>query len=111
MCLLDDVLVGVQALCCVVHQQLVFASSFSGCGASNHEPPTMGIAVALLSILAAIYLRWSRMMARSRKPHDPSRRFKWPAADRADNKIYDMVIPLTPLHLHQDSIASAGLNT
>ena len=58
MCFLDGVLVEVQAPRWVVRQQLIFASSFSGCGASNHTPPTTGIAVALSSIAAAIPLRW-----------------------------------------------------
>ena len=35
-----------------------FGLFFSGCGSSNIEPPTMGIAVALSSIAAAIPLRW-----------------------------------------------------
>ena len=54
MCLLDGVLVGVQAPRWMVHQWLLFASSFSGSGASNHVPPTMGITVTLSSIAAAI---------------------------------------------------------
>ena len=40
------------------YQELVFASSFCGCSSSYLEPPTMGIAVALSSIAAAILLRW-----------------------------------------------------
>ena len=39
-------------------QELVFASSFCGCGSAYLEPPTMGIAAALSSIAAAIPLRW-----------------------------------------------------
>ena len=50
MCLLDGVLTGVQAPPWMVHQQLVFASSFSGYGASNHAPPTMGISSLRLII-------------------------------------------------------------
>ena len=86
MCLLDGVLVGVQALRWVVHQRLVFASSFSGSRASSHALPTMGIAVALSSIATAIPLRWWRLMARS-KAHDPRRRFGWSGAHRADNNV------------------------
>ena len=56
MCLLDGVLVRVQASRWVVHQQLVFASSFSGSGAPNHVPPTMEIVVALSSIATVIPL-------------------------------------------------------
>ena len=40
------------------YQELVFASSFCGSSSSYLEPPTMGIAVALSSIAAAIPLRW-----------------------------------------------------
>ena len=40
------------------YQELVFASSFYGYGSSYLEPPTMGIAVTLSSIAAAITLRW-----------------------------------------------------
>ena len=108
MCLLDGVHVGVQAPHWVVHQQLVLASSFSGCGAPNHAPLTMGIAVALLSIVTAILLRWCRIMACS-KDRGPHRRFRWSAADRADNNVADMAIPLMPfLNLRRDSIAPAG---
>ena len=39
------------------NQELAFASSFCDCSSSYLEPPTMGIAVALLSIAAAIRLR------------------------------------------------------
>ena len=39
------------------YQELVFASSFCGCGSAYLEPPTMGIAVSLSSIAAAIPLR------------------------------------------------------
>ena len=35
-------------------QELVFASSFCGCGSAYLEPPTMGIVVALSSVAAAI---------------------------------------------------------
>ena len=38
--------------------EVCFGLFFCGCGSSNLEPPTMGIAVALLSIAAAIPLRW-----------------------------------------------------
>ena len=58
MYLVDGVLVWVQALRLVVHQKLVFASSFSSSNASNLKPPTVGIAVALSSIVMAIPLRW-----------------------------------------------------
>ena len=67
---------------------LVFGSSFCGCSSSYHEPPTMGIAVALSSIAAVIPLRWWRMRARS-KAHDPLRRSAWSAADRAANYAVD----------------------
>ena len=107
MCLLDGVLIWVQAPRWVVHQRLVFVTSFSGPGASNLEPPTMGIAVALLSIATAIPLRWWQMMARS-KAHDSLRQFGWSAADRAYNNVADMAIPLAPLNLQQDSVAPAG---
>ena len=40
------------------YQEFVFASSFCGCSSSYLEPPTMGIAIALSSIAAAIPLRW-----------------------------------------------------
>ena len=56
MCLLDGVLVGVQAPRWVVYQWLDFVSCFSGSGASTHAPPTMGIAVDLSSIGTAIPL-------------------------------------------------------
>ena len=71
MCLLVGVVAKVQAPRWVVCQRLVFSSSFCGCGSSNLEPPTMGIAVALLSIAAAIPLRWWRMRL-VRKPTTPS---------------------------------------
>ena len=107
MCLLDSVLVGVQAPHWVMHQRLLFASSFSGSGASKHAPPTMGITVALSSIATAIPLRWRQMMARS-KAHDPVHRFGWSSADRADNSVADMAIPLAPLNLRRGSMAPAG---
>ena len=86
MCLLDGVLVGVQDPRWVVHQRLIFASSFSGSEASNHAPPTMGIAVALSLIAMAIPLRWRRMMTRL-KAHNPRRQFGWSDADQGDNNI------------------------
>ena len=49
-----------------------FGLFFCGCGSSYLKPPTMGIAVALSSIAAAIVLRWWQMMARS-KAHDSLR--------------------------------------
>ena len=79
MCLLDGVFVGVQAPHWVVHQRLLFASSFSGSGASNHTPPTMGIAAALTG---------SRPLIRR-------------------TLIVDMAIPLPPLNLRRDSMTSA----
>ena len=69
-------------------QALVFASSFCGSSSSYHEPPTMGIAVALSSIATAILLRWWRMMARW-KANDPLRRSAWSAAHRAANCVVD----------------------
>ena len=48
----------VQAPSWEAYQELVFASSFRGCGSAYLEPPTMGIAAALSSIAAAIPLRW-----------------------------------------------------
>ena len=56
MCLLVGVVARVQAPRWVVCQRFVLSSSFGGCGSSNLEPPTMGIAVALSSIAAAIPL-------------------------------------------------------
>ena len=47
MCLLDGVLVGIQAPRWVVHQLLLFTYSVSGFGASNHASPAMRIAVAM----------------------------------------------------------------
>ena len=58
MWLLVGGVVEVQAPPWEAHQELVFASSFCGSSSSYHEPPTMEIAVALLSIAAAIPLRW-----------------------------------------------------
>ena len=58
MCLLVGVAAKVQAPRRVAFQWLVLCSSFCGCGSSNLEPPTMGIAVAMSSIAAAINLRW-----------------------------------------------------
>ena len=58
MCLLVGGVVKVQAPSGEACQELVFASSFCGCGSVYLEPPTMGIAVALSSIAAAIPLRW-----------------------------------------------------
>ena len=58
MWLLDDVVAKVQAPPWEAYQELVFASSFCGSSSSYVEPPTMGIAVALSSIAAAIPLRW-----------------------------------------------------
>ena len=107
MCVLDGVLVGVQAPRWMVHQRLLFASSFSGSGASKHAPPTMGITVALSSIATAIPLRWRQMMARS-KANNPVRQFGWSAADRADKNIADMAILLAPLNLRRDSMTPAG---
>ena len=107
MCLLDGVLIGVQEPRWVVHQRLLFVSSLSGSGASNHAPPTVGIAVVLTYIATAIPLRWERMMARS-KAHDPVYRFRGAAADRADNNVADMAIPLAPLNLHRDLRAPTG---
>ena len=98
MCLVGGVLVGVQAPRLAARQRLDFASSFSGSGASNHAPPTMGIAVALSSIATAIPLRWWRMMARS-KAHDPLRRFGWSTANRATNNVVEMAAPLAPSNL------------
>ena len=57
MCLLVGVVAKVQAPRWVACQWLVLSSSFCGCGSSNLDPPTMGIAVALSSIAAAILLR------------------------------------------------------
>ena len=54
MCLLVGVIAKVQAPRWVVCQSLILGSSFCGCDSSNLEPPTMGIAVALSSIAAAI---------------------------------------------------------
>ena len=67
---------------------LVFGSSFWGCRSFNLKPPTMGIAVALPFIAAAIPLRRWPMMTRS-KAHDPLRRSTWSAADRAANYVVD----------------------
>ena len=89
MCLLDGVLIGIQAPRWVVHQRLLFSSSFSSSGASNHAPLTMGIAVALLSIATAMPLRWWRTMACS-KAHDPLCQSAWSAADRAANNVANM---------------------
>ena len=58
MWLLVDGVVDVQAPPWEEYQELVFASSFCGSSLSYVEPPTMGIAVALSSIAAAIPLRW-----------------------------------------------------
>ena len=107
MCLLVGVVAEVRTPRWVVYQPLVLGSSFCGCGSSKLEPPTMGIAVALSSIAAAIPLRWWRMVARS-KAHDPLYRSAWSAADRPDNKVADMAIPLAPSNLRQDSMAPAG---
>ena len=107
MCLLDGVLVRVQVPRWVVHQRLVFASSFSGSGAPNHAPPTMGIAIPLLSIAMAIPLRLRQRMARS-KAQDPFHQFEWPEADRADNSVVDMPIPLATLILRQVFVVPAG---
>ena len=63
-----------------------FAYSFSGSSASNLEPPTMGIAVALSSIATAIPLRWRQMMARS-KANGPLCQFGWSATDQTDNNV------------------------
>ena len=82
MCLLVGVIAKVEAPRSEVRQQLVFGSSFCGCGLANLEPPTMGIDVALPSIAAVIPLRWWRMMARW-KARDPLRQSAWSAADRA----------------------------
>ena len=98
MCLLDSVLVRVQAPRWVARQRLTFASSFSGSGASNHAQPTMGLAVALPFIATAIPLRRWRMMARS-KAHDPLRQSAWSAADRAANYVVEMAAPLAPSNL------------
>ena len=67
----------------------------------------MGIAIALLSIAAAIPLCWWRMMACS-KAHDPLRCSAWSAAHRADNNVADVTIQLAPSNLRQDSLATAG---
>ena len=67
----------------------------------------MGIVIALLSIVAAIPLRWWLTMARL-KTHGPLRQFGWSAADQADNNASDMVIPMAPLNLHRDSMAPGG---
>ena len=107
MCLLNSVLVGVQAPRWVVDQRLLFVSSFSGSGASNRVPPTMGIAVALSSIATAISLCWRQMVACS-KAHDSVRRSGWPTPDRADNNVADMAILLVPLNLRRDSTAPEG---
>ena len=86
-------LVWVQAPRWMVHQRLVFASSFSGSGASNLKPPTMGIAAGLSPIAMTILLcRW-QMMARL-KARDPRHRFGWSADDWADNNVADMAILL-----------------
>ena len=58
MCLLVGGVAEVQAPPWEAYQELVFASSFCGCGSAYLEPPTMGIAVALSSIVEAIPLRW-----------------------------------------------------
>ena len=86
------------------YQELVFASSFCGSSSSYVEPPTMGIAVALSSIAAAILLRWWRMMARL-KAHDPLRRSAWSAAGRAANNVANMAASLAPSNLRRDSKA------
>ena len=65
------------------------------------------VAVALSSIAAAIPMRWWRMMARL-KAHNPLRRSAWSAADRPDNNVADMAIPLAPSNLRPDSMAPAG---
>ena len=83
-----------------------FAYSFSGSSASNLEPPTMGIAVALSSIAMTISLRPWQIMA-CLKAHDPVCRFGWSTPDRADNNVANMAIPLAPLNLHRDSMAPA----
>ena len=67
----------------------------------------MGITVALSSIVAVIPLRWWRMMACS-KAHDPLRQSVWSAADRPENNVADVVIPLAPSNLRQDLMAPAG---
>ena len=98
LCLLDG-LGGAPKAC--------FASSFSGSAASNNTPPTMGIAVALSPIATTIPLRWRRMMARS-KARDLVRQFGWSAANQVDNNVADMAIPLAPLNLRRDSMASVA---
>ena len=107
MCLLVGVVAKVQAPRWVACQRLVLGFSFCDCGSSNLEQPTMGIAVALSSIAVAIPLRWWLMMARS-KAHDPLRRSAWSAADRSDNNVADMAIPLAPSNLRADSMAPVG---
>ena len=104
MCLLDGVLLGIQASWLMVHQRLLFASFFSDYGASNHAPPTMGRAVVLSSIVTAIPLRWWRTMARS-KAHDLLHRSAWSAVDRAANNIANMATSLAPSNLRRDSKA------
>ena len=99
MCLSDSVPVELQAPSWVAHQGLGLGSSFCDCGASNLEPPTMGIAAALLPIVTAISLRWWQMRARLRT-HDPLCQFGWFAADRVDNNNANMAIPLASLDLH-----------
>ena len=65
-----------------------FGIFFCGCGSSNLDRLTMGIAVALSFIAAAILLCWWQMMARS-KAHDPLCRSAWSAAHRAANCVID----------------------
>ena len=108
MCLLDGVLIGIQAPRWVVHQRLLFSSSFSSSGASNHAPLTMGIAVALLSIAIAIPLRWRRMMARL-KARDLFHRFGWSSANWVDNNVADAYgHSAGAINLRRDSMTSAG---
>ena len=107
MCLLVGVVAKVQAPRWVACQRLFLGSSFCGCRSSNLKPPTTGIAVTLLPILAAIPLRWWQMMARS-KAYDPLRQSAWSAADWPDNNVANMAILLAPSNLRQDSMAPAG---
>ena len=68
-----------------------------------------GTAVAFRSIVMAILVRRWRLVTRS-KAHDLRRQFRWSAADRADNTVANMAIPLAPSNPCRDSIVPAGAN-
>ena len=106
MCLLDDVVFGVQAPRLDELEEPVTRPSFCASGSSNHEPPDHGIAAALHSSAAAILIgRWQ--MRALLKAHDPLHRFVWSAADRAANNVSDMAAPSAPSNLRPDSMAPA----